>query len=108
MLELGGFLYEAAEAAAEHLKKGLRPRRPGSYATVRPGPATPMWNYCAEALRAELRPYGAKVRLARYLGIHRQRLYDFLRGHSRQPEAELTLRMLHWLVEKRNGRDLSL
>jgi transcriptional regulator with XRE-family HTH domain len=55
-----------------------------------------------------LRARGTKVRLARYLGIPRQRLQDFLKGRSRLPDAELLLRMLHWLAEKRVGRDLSL
>jgi hypothetical protein len=67
-----------------------------------------MWNVCASELRAALRPYGAKSRLARYLGIPRQRLYDFLKVRSRLPDAELTLRMLHWLAEARAGRDPSV
>lgn len=85
-----------------------RPRRWQSYHTVRPGSATPLWNILAAQVRVELAPYGAKSRLARYLGIPRQRLNDFLAGHSRMPDAELTLRMLHWLAGKRAGRDLSL
>ncbi|WP_334319424.1 hypothetical protein OH491_12235 [Termitidicoccus mucosus] len=52
--------------------------------------------------------HGAKARLARYLGIPRQRLQDFLHSRSRLPDAEITLRLLHWLSEKRSGRDLSL
>ncbi len=107
-LEVGGLLLEAGDAVAKAARKKLRPRRTASYATTRPGPATPMWNLIAHHLRAELRPYGAKVRLARYLDIPRQRLSDFLTGQQRLPDAELTLRMLHWLVEKRGGRDLSL
>ena len=67
-----------------------------------------MWNACATILRRALRPYGAKARLARYLGIPRQRLNDFLNQRSRLPDAELTLRLLHWLTEFRAGRDLSL
>lgn len=67
-----------------------------------------MWNACAELLRAELQPLGAKVRLARYLGVPRQRIHDYLRGRSRLPDAELTLQMLNWLAAQRAGRDLSL
>lgn len=66
-----------------------------------------MWNVCATLLRRALKPYGSKARLARYLGIPRQRLQDFLNARSRLPDAELTLRMLHWLTELRAGRDLS-
>ena len=67
-----------------------------------------MWNVCVALLRTELKVYGAKARLARYLGIPRQRLNDFLTGRSRLPDAELTLRMIHWLAETRAGRDPAL
>ena len=67
-----------------------------------------MWNVCVALLRTELKVHGAKARLARYLGIPRQRLNDFLIGRSRLPDAELTLRMLHWLAETRAGRDPAL
>jgi hypothetical protein len=67
-----------------------------------------MWNICADLLRVELQSYGAKARLARFLGIPRQRLNDFLRGHNRLPDAETTLQMLTWLAQQRAGRDLSL
>jgi hypothetical protein len=107
-LDLGGLLYTAAEAAAKETQKALRPRRRGSYATRRPGTDTPLWNVCAGLLRDELQPYGAKARLARFLGLPRQRLNDFLRGRSRLPDAELTLQMLTWLAQQRAGRDLSL
>lgn len=64
-----------------------------------------MWNVCVTLLRGELQSRGAKTRLARYLGIPRQRLNDFITGKSRLPDAELMLRMLHWLSESRSGRD---
>lgn len=103
-------LFKAGEEGLEAIRRGLRRRhkRPGAYKTLRPGPYTPMWNECRIALRAELKPYGAKVRLARYLGIHPQRLSDFLAGHRRMPDAELTLQLLHWLAAKRSGLDLSI
>jgi hypothetical protein len=109
LLNLGA---EVMELGSERLLRGARAlfrrRRWGSYSTVRPGPATPYWNALATELEAELRAYGAKSRLARLLGVPRQRIHDFLRGRSRQPDAELTLRLLHWLAAKRRGRDLSL
>ncbi len=107
-LEFGSLLFEAGEALVDEARKKTRARRWQSYHTVRPGAATPMWNLLAQTLRAELSSYGSKTRLARYLGVPRQRLNDFLRGGSRMPDAELTLRLLHWLVEKRGGRDISI
>jgi hypothetical protein len=101
-------LFKAGEEGLAALRKGLRRRRKGSYKTLRPGPYTPMWNQCRIALRAELKPHGTKVRLARYLGIPKQRLSDFLASHRRMPDAELTLRMLHWLAAKQSGKDLSI
>jgi len=67
-----------------------------------------MWNACAAMLRKELKPHGSKVRLARYLGIPKQRVSDFLRNGSRMPEAETLLQILNWLAQKQAGRDLSL
>ena len=107
-MDLGEALGIAASTGARRVALALRPKRRGSYKTRRPGYDTPMWNVCATLLRAELRPWGSKARLARYLGIPRQRLHDFLRARSRQPDAELLLRMLHWLAEKRAGRDPTL
>lgn len=108
VLALGGLLYDVTEAAARSTRKALRPRRTASYATRRPGVDSPLWNELASALRAELKPYGTKVRLARYLGIPKQRLADYLTGRRRLPDAELALRLLHWLAVKRTGRDLSI
>jgi hypothetical protein len=107
-LEVGEALMVAAETGAHRVRLAMRPKRKGSYKTRRPGYDTPFWNVCAPLLKAELRVRGSKVRLARYLGIPRQRLQDFLKSRSRLPDAELLLRMLHWMSEKRVGRDLSL
>lgn len=107
-LELGEALTIATETGAKRIHLAMRPKRKGSYRTRRPGYDTPLWNVCATLLKAQLLPRGTKVRLARYLGIPRQRLQDFLRGRSRLPDAEVLLRMLHWLTEKQAGRDLSL
>ena len=108
VLALGGLVYDAADAAAQATRKALRTRRSASYATRRPGADSPMWNQLAATLQSELTPLGSKIRLARYLGIPKQRLHDFLTGRSRLPDAELTLRLLHWLAEKRAGRDPAL
>jgi hypothetical protein len=108
LAELIEFLHEGATLAAANARKLMRRRRKGSYKTRRPGADSLMWNGLASALRTELQPYGSKVRLARYLGLPKQRLTDYLTGRRRMPDAEITLRILHWLVTKRAGRDLSL
>jgi len=107
-LDLGALLADAAEAGAKQMKKQFRPKRRGSYLTRRPGVDTVMWNACAALLREELKPHGSKVRLARYLGIPKQRLSDYVKGGRRMPDAEATLQMLNWLAHKRAGRDLAL
>ncbi len=98
----------AAEASAQAAKKWVRRRRPAHLPCRQPGPATPMWNAMVGELRPLLKPYGAQARLARYLGLPRQRINDFLSGSRRLPDAETTLRLLHWLGEKQAGRDPSL
>lgn len=107
-LELGGLMFAAGEELVDAARRHTRPKRWQSYHTVRPGAATPLWNILMRELRSELKPHGSKVRLARYLSVPRQRLHNFLTDTSRMPDAELTLRLLHWLAEKRGGRDLSL
>jgi hypothetical protein len=108
-LDVNGALLDAAEHAVRLLTKKLTTKRRGPGAlTRRPGPETPLWNALTAQLRAELQPYGAQARLARHLGLPRQRLRDFLAARSRMPDAELTLYLLFWLTEKRAGRDLSL
>lgn len=75
-----------------------------------PGDATPMWNVLAEQVRAQLVscPRGSRVHLARYLGVPKQRVTDYLRGHRRLPDAETTLRLVHWLSEQQAGRNPAL
>lgn len=90
----------AAETGARRAQAALRKRRPAGFVR-RPGADTPMWNLLATELRAALAPRGAKTRLARYLGIPKQRVHNFLREKSRLPDAEVTLRLLHWLAEQR-------
>ena len=107
-LDFGGVLLAAGEKLVDTAREKTRTRRWQSYHTVRPGPATPLWNLLVAELRPEVAAHGAKVRLARYLGVPRQRLHEFLTDPSRMPDAELTLRLLHWLIEKRAGRDISL
>jgi hypothetical protein len=101
-------LMDAAEAGVKRAQISLRRRRGRSGHARMPGADSPMWNLFAAELRDALRPHGSKVRLARYLGIPKQRVTDFLTGRRRMPDAELTLRLLHWLSEQHRGRDHSL
>jgi hypothetical protein len=105
--ELNELLMIAAETGFRRAQTALR-RRGNNGRIRRCGPDTPMWNVCAGELKTALQNRGAKTRLARYLGIPKQRVTDFLRGRRRLPDAELTLRMLHWLTEQRAGRDAAL
>jgi transcriptional regulator with XRE-family HTH domain len=107
-LQVSKVLAIAAKAGARRVAAALHRRRPYPCRTRRPGTNTPMWNVCVILLRQELRKYGAKAQLARYLGVPRQRLQDYLKARSRLPDAELMLRLLHWLTERRAGRDPAL
>jgi len=109
-LEMIELIYQLGEAGLKELEKvprKLRPRRK-SYHTLRPGLGTPLWNACSILLRSELKPHGSKVRLARYLGISKQRVSDYLAGRRLMPDAETTLRILYWVAAKRAGRDDSI
>ncbi len=104
LLDLSEALSVAAKTGVRRLDSSLHRHREG-YKCRRPGFESPMWNVCATLLHRALRPYGAKARMARYLGIPRQRLNNFLHRKDRLPDAEVTLRMLHWLILRRAGRD---
>ena len=106
-LDLSGALAGAAYTGARRVGHAIHRLGAKPHRTRRPGVHSPMWNVCASMLRRATSRYGTKARLARYLGIPRQRLNDFLHSRSRLPDAELTLRLLHWLTEFRAGRDLS-
>jgi hypothetical protein len=58
------------------------------------------------AAREQLSAYGAKARLARILGVPRQRVHQYLRASTACPDAERTLLLLAWVQARRNGRDL--
>ncbi|MEN9840832.1 MAG: hypothetical protein RL376_632 [Verrucomicrobiota bacterium] len=111
-MELAGLLAEAAEAGAKELakevEKKLKPKRRGNFLTRRPGADTPLWNACSLLLSAELKKRGSRVHLARYLGVPKQRVTDYFRGHRRMPDAETLLQMIEWLAHKRAGVDLSV
>ena len=116
VVELIGILGAAAEIAARKAARSTfraSDRREGHrrIAATDANPAgespTPMWDALADQLHLALQKRGAKARLARLLGVPRQRVSDFVKGR-RLPDAETTLRMLHWLAELHAGRDSSL
>lgn len=116
VVELIGILGAAAEIAARKAARSTFrsiDRRAGHrrIAPTESNPAgestTPMWNALADQLHLALQKHGAKARLARHLGVPRQRVSDFVKSR-RLPDAEMTLRMLHWLAELHAGRDTSL
>lgn len=94
---------ETAKSARAAYKERKRIRRG---ATLRPGPDTPLWNELVTAVRAHLTKRGDKARLARILGVPRQRVHQYLRSATACPDAERTLLLLAWVHARRSGRDL--
>lgn len=96
---------EAAVLMAEQSPKAFRlvARRRGGR-TLRPGPDTPLWNELRVQLRPLLQNYGEQARLARLLGVPRQRVNDFVTGGGAMPDAERTLQLLAWLMAAKQGK----
>ncbi len=99
-LGLAEVLLEASIFAASQASRAFRLRsnpRARRGRTLRPGIETPLWN----ALRAQLRPHvrrrGSQARLARLLGLPRQRVNAYLTGGREMPDAERVLQLLAWL-----------
>lgn len=95
----------AAAAAARSAKKALRHRATRSGAVLKPGPATPLWNELARAALKALRRRGEKAKLARVLGVSRQRLHVLLVARTACPDAERALQLMAWLNARRRGID---
>ncbi len=87
--------------AATKTYKVLRRRR--GYAALRPGPDTPLWNELARACAEQLTRYGDKAKLARILGVPRQRVHLLLVTKTAYPDAERALQLLAWLSARRKG-----
>jgi hypothetical protein len=75
--------------------------------TLRPGSATPLWNELIRQARPYLRRRGEKVKLARILGLPRQRIHDCLKAQTACLDAERTLLLLCWVARRRQGRELT-
>jgi hypothetical protein len=94
----------AAELAAEGAKSLRRFTRRRGGRTLRPGPATPMWNELTTRVRMKLTRYGDKAQLARLLGLPRQRLQDCLKARTATLDAERTLMLLAWVIARERGK----
>jgi hypothetical protein len=73
-------------------------------ATLRPGIDTPTWNALVAAAKPFLRPYGEKVKLARWLGVYPSRIHEYFQVGQAMADGERTLLLLQWLALKRAGR----
>jgi hypothetical protein len=99
----------AAQATLKKARKAYRePKRISRGGTVRPGPDTPLWNELAEEARGLIRHRGEKTNLARFLGVPRQRVHQYLMDKSAGPDAERTLLLLAWVHARRSGIALPL
>lgn len=91
-------LFDLVEATARAAGRAAhRARRRPRGATLRPGPATPLWNELARFAASRVTRYGAKAHLARCLGVPRQRVHEYLVARTACPDAERVLRLLVWL-----------
>ena len=105
-LNLMSPLVEAAEATVRATAKTMaarRRRRRG--ATLRPGSSTPLWNEVIAASRPYLRRRGEKVKLARILGVPRQRVHEYFVAGRAYPDAERLLLLLQWLAARSAGKE---
>ncbi|MFT3866922.1 MAG: hypothetical protein QM715_00360 [Nibricoccus sp.] len=73
---------------------------------LKPGVDTPLWNELRRRVTSQLVKRGEKVRLARFLGVPRQRLHLILKAQSAMPDAERSLLMLAWVIAREQGKDL--
>ncbi|MBI5770690.1 MAG: hypothetical protein HZA93_23130 [Verrucomicrobia bacterium] len=103
---LADALADAATQSALTARARLKSsRRRGIGAALRPGPETPLWNELAAAVAREIHRRGEKAKLARLLGISRQRLHVLIGTKTACPDAERALAMLAWLQARRRGGD---
>ena len=104
LIPLAAGLVAAAEGTAAQVRKIKRERRTSlRYKALGVGPDTPLWNELANAVVATLGPRGDKAKLARLLGVSRQRLHLFLVAKTAHPDAERTLQLLAWLQARQRG-----
>ena len=107
---IGLALFDAAQAAARAAARkgrGLRRRQANRNTTLKPGNDTPLWNELVQLALPYLRERGSKTRLARLLGLERQRLQVCLKTRAACLDGERTLLFLCWLAAQQQGRELA-
>lgn len=106
---LGELILQAATEMAAQSQKAFRisPRRVRNNVTLRPGRETLLWNELRTQLQPHLLRYGDQAKLARVLGLPRQRVNAFVTGGGQMPDAERTLQLLAWLIAVRQGKSPS-
>ncbi len=102
LLEASARVVARAAAKATRRTPPRKPRRTRGL-TLRPGPATPLWNELVKTVHLNLRKRGAKANLARHLGISRQRLHVLIVSRETCPDAERTMMLLVWLLSLRGN-----
>jgi len=99
----------AARAARDAARRAVQSRRPrGRGHALRPGPDTPLWNELVKNALPLLRKRGSKAKLARILGLPRQRLQDCLKARTACLDGERALLLLCWISARHQGRELIL
>lgn len=95
-------LKDGASALSEAVRqrKASRVKQPRRGQTLRAGSDTPLWNALVVAINAQCTKRGDKSKLARLIGLPRQRMHDFLHGNGPLPDAERTLMLFQWLVAR--------
>lgn len=96
---------EALASAGVRAAKKFKSRHRRSGQALSPGPATPLWNELAAECAIYLVRHGDKARLARILGLPRQRLHQLLVERTACPDAERTLQLMVWVARQRKGLD---
>ena len=95
-----------AQGSVSSLRKVYKARtRPRRGTTLRPGPLTPLWNALAQAAGPTVQRHGDQAKLARFLGVPRQRVHEYLVAKTACPDTERALLLLIWLQARLNGRD---
>ena len=95
-----GLVFVARQLAKFAHRQAPHSSRPRRGLTLRPGPQTVFWNALVLAIRPHLRPYGAKSKLARFLGVPAPRVSAYFTARTQAPDAERTLLLLTWLAQR--------
>lgn len=93
-------LTETSVGIARELRKRTKAKPPRRGATLRPGVETPHWLALVAAVQPHLRIRGTKAQLARELGLHRGRISQFFQARTAMPDAERTLLLMQWLLQR--------